>query len=146
MAWGQPDNYGVQNTYPMAQSWANGNSYTNTPAYSQAAVQQPTRIIADWAQGEAGARGYRLPPDTLGVLLDAENDIMYIKAVDRFGMPAPLRIFDVKERFTDQRKLPQNSQQSEPAQRVDMANYITKEEFDKRLNEELAKRLDELTK
>jgi hypothetical protein len=89
-----------------------------------------------------------MPPDTLGILLDAENDVMFIKAVDRFGMPAPLRTFDVKERLNGQRALLQNSQQAEHVQQpvMDPNMYITKEEFEKRVNEEVAKKVDEMMK
>lgn len=152
MSWGQPYGYDNQNgtiVNTTNTAWggnSSGQGYYNQPQYSQAPAQ-PARIIADWVQGEAGARGYRLPPDTLGILLDAENDVLFIKAVDRFGMPAPLRTFDVKERLNGQRVLLQNSQQSErqtPA--MDPSMYITKEEFEKRVNEEVAKKVDEMMK
>lgn len=153
MAWGQPYGYDNQNgtiVNATSTSWGGNGAqpaYYNQPQYSQAPAQ-PARVIADWVQGEAGARGYRMPPDTLGILLDAENDVMFIKAVDRFGMPAPLRTFDVKERLNGQRALLQNSQQAEHVQQpvMDPNMYITKEEFEKRVNEEVAKKVDEMMK
>lgn len=89
-----------------------------------------------WVQGEVGARAYPVPPGKMMILMDSEDSVFYIKAVDQYGMPQPLRKFHFTEVHTEQKNLSETSQQMSPDK------YITKEEFEQRLKE----RLDELIK
>lgn len=66
---------------------------------------QPTTMIQKnefaWVQGEAGAKGFMVPPGMTMWLMDSENPVFYLKSTDMNGFPQPLRIFDFKERTID---------------------------------------------
>ena len=79
-----------------------------------------------WVQGEAGAKSYLVAPGHTLMLMDSEAQIFYIKQADASGMPMPLRIFDYVERV---------SQKALPAENFDPNKFITREEFDRRMNE-----------
>lgn len=96
---------------------------TNTP--SQPSNPQDGGI--NWVQGEAGAKSYPVAPSQSVMLMDSENEVFYIKTVDASGMPLPLRIFDYKERNAQEKEI-------EEIPQIDMSNYITREEFEKRMN------------
>lgn len=96
---------------------------TNTP--SQPSNPQDGGI--NWVQGEAGAKSYPVAPSQSVMLMDSENEVFYIKTVDASGMPLPLRIFDYKERNAQEKEV-------EEVPQIDMSNYITREEFEKRIN------------
>lgn len=81
-----------------------------------------------WVQGEAGAKSYLVAPGTTLMLMDSEAQTFYIKQADASGMPMPLRIFDYAERTAQ----PAQAAQTTP---FDPAQYITREEFDRRLDE-----------
>ena len=127
--------------YNYYNPWAsNGFQQNNAVAgqYYQQAPQpvmgpqvstQPQTDGITWVQGEVGARAYPVAPGKMAVLMDSEDSVFYIKAVDNYGMPQPLRKFRFTEEIADQKNLPQASQQS------DMSNYITREELEKRLDE-----------
>ena len=87
--------------------------------------QQSTNNGINWVQGEAGAKSYAIAPNQSVLLMDSENNVFYIKSSDSSGMPMPLRIFDYTERVAA--KVEQT-----PVEKVD---YITREEFEKRLAE-----------
>ena len=55
-----------------------------------------------WVQGEASAKSYPVAPNQSVLLMDSEDSVMYIKSTDSSGMPMPLRIFDYKERKSEQ--------------------------------------------
>ena len=76
----------------------------------------------NWVQGEAAAKSYLVQPGRSVLLMDSEKSVFYIKSADASGMPLPLRIFDYTERTA----------QTTPAHDVE---YVTKEEFEKRLAE-----------
>ena len=97
------------------------------PSIGYPQTAQPTRnhgII--WVQGEAGAKSQYVPSGTSELFLDSEELVFYIKTVDASGMPLPLRIFDFKERVS-------NSSQEE--EKVDVPEYVTREEFEKKISE-----------
>lgn len=79
-----------------------------------------------WVQGEAGAKSYLVAPGHTLMLMDSEAQVFYIKQADASGMPMPLRIFDYAER---------TAQQVPPAANFDPNQFITREEFDRRMNE-----------
>lgn len=89
--------------------------------------QQSSPLI--WVSGEVGAKSYPVAPGSTVMLMDAENTTFYLKSADASGMPLPLRIFDYKERTG---AIPQPA----PAeQTANPNNYVTREEFEKRLEE-----------
>lgn len=105
----------------------------NEPMMPQASTPQPqpqqqsSPLI--WVSGEVGAKSYPVAPGSTVMLMDAENTTFYLKSADASGMPLPLRIFDYKERTC---AAPQ------PAPTNQVSNneiYITREEFEKRLEE-----------
>jgi hypothetical protein len=129
--------------YPTAAPSNYGNGYYQQ-APQPAALQAPMDGII-WVQGEVGARAYPVQPGKMAILMDSEDSKFYIKAVDIYGMPAPLRKFRFTEE-TDPQKLPEHSQAMPVQQPVDTSNYITKEELEKRLNERIDERINELMK
>ena len=114
----------VNNTYYPA--------YTYTP-YNQAqnTYMAPTQTSSDngikWVQGEAGARACAINPGTSAVLMDSERDVFYIKTTELSGMPRPLRIFEFKEVTSE-------LQESTSKIGRDASLFVTKEEFEERLN------------
>ena len=79
-----------------------------------------------WVQGEAAAKAYPVQAGNSMILLDSENDCFYIKSSDNAGMPNRLRKFEYKEVLEGQ------VVQDTP---VEQPQYITKEEFEKAMNE-----------
>lgn len=49
-------------------------------------MQQQTGII--WVQGESGAKGYLVAPNTTVQLWDSEAQVIYLKTADASGMPS----------------------------------------------------------
>lgn len=109
-------------------------SYNYTPQQQQY-VQQP--VVSDtgilWVQGEAGAKSWAVAPGKSVMLMDSESNTFYIKSSDNSGMPMPLRIFDYTER-TQQQTQNQVVQHTE----FDTSKFVTREEFNEKLNELLA--------
>lgn len=99
------------------------NYYQQMPRYQAQQQQQSNGLI--WVQGEAGAKSYMVAPGQSVLLMDSENQAFYIKSADASGMPLPLRVFDYSERTSASVQQIQN-----PA-----PQYITREEFEKRLSE-----------
>lgn len=85
------------------------------------AVQQPQNQIL-WVQGLEGAKAYPVSAGGSVLLMDSEDSFMFIKTADAAGMPT-MRVFKYEE----------VTQGKPPA--VDMSGYVTKEEFEKRLEE-----------
>lgn len=95
-------------------------NYGYTPWYQQQPVQQQTGGI-NWVQGKAGANSYFVSPGQTAQLMDSEDQVFYIKTVDASGMPLPLRTF----RYEEVKDQPEKQQ----------AEYITRDEFEKRIAE-----------
>ena len=96
-----------------------------TPWYQQpvqqAQPQQQSSTGINWVQGKAGANSYIVAPGQTAQLMDSEDQVFYIKTVDASGMPLPLRTFRYEE-----------VKEQQPKQQAD---YITREEFEKRIAE-----------
>ncbi len=107
----QPSFYGVQQTPAF------------NPVYPQPQTNQSNVI---WVQGEAAAKAYPVQAGNSMILLDSENDCFYIKSSDNAGMPNRLRKFEYREVLEGQ------VMQDAP---VESPQYITKEEFEKAINE-----------
>ena len=113
-------------TSPYQQPLGN---YPTYPQMQQPQLQvppqqnnQPHNSIT-WVQGNAAAKAYPVAPGTTLLMLDSEEPVFYIKTVDASGMPAPLRVFDFAERI-----------ETAP-QHIDTDEFITREEFEKRIAE-----------
>lgn len=76
-----------------------------------------------WVQGEAGAKAYPVAAGTSLLLMDSESRQFYIKSTDQSGMPMPLRTFTYEEVV------------GTISTSKDVSNYITREEFEKRISE-----------
>lgn len=108
------------------------NPYGNLNPYTQAGLVYPpvqpqtSQSNVIWVQGEAAAKAYPVQAGNSMILLDSENDCFYIKSSDNAGMPNRLRKFEYKEVVEGQvvNETP-----------VEQPQYITKEEFDKAMNE-----------
>lgn len=113
--------------------YGNYNYYQSSyqPQYlppTQMSVTQPTTNDGlKWVQGISGAKSYMVSPGASVLLMDSEADRFYIKSADPAGMPLPLRIFNYTE-------IKENSPQSTCANNATV-DYITREEFEKRLAE-----------
>lgn len=103
------------NPYPFQPTVLSG--------YPQPQTNQSNVI---WVQGEAAAKAYPVQAGNSMILLDSENDCFYIKSSDNAGMPNRLRKFEYKEVVEGQ------VVQDAP---VEQPQYITKEEFEKAINE-----------
>lgn len=90
--------------------------------------QQPQQSYGNinWVQGETAAKSFYVNPGQSVLLMDSENSVFYIKSADESGLPKPLRIFDYTERVV----VPKNET---PV--IQMTDYVTKEEFERRLAE-----------
>lgn len=110
------------------------------PQYNYVPQQQLTQPVVPqqqtsdngilWVQGEAGAKSWAVAPGKSVMLMDSESNTFYIKSSDNSGMPMPLRIFDYKERTTQQTQ-PQVAQHQE----IDTSQFVTRAEFNKKLDE-----------
>ena len=128
------------NGFPMSYQ----QMYPQYPASSfqpQMTMQQPQMTMQQpvsdngilWVQGEAGAKSWAVAPGKSVMLMDSESNTFYIKSSDNSGMPMPLRIFDYQERSSQ----PTQNQVAQHVE-VDTSQFITREEFNKRIDEILS--------
>ena len=115
---------------------AYNNFHTPTQALGNYTVGVPTPATSTpnnsitWVQGEQAARSYPvISPNTSVLLMDSEGDTFYIKSTDASGMPQPLRIFDYVERSLE----PVQSETKTAI--ISEPEYVTKKEFDKKMDE-----------
>jgi len=102
------------------------NPYVSNYNYRFPVTQQSNEPYGiNWVQGEAGARSFQVPPGQQVLLADSETNIIYLKTTDASGMPFPLRKFEYKEITGGETSAPQ----------IAADNFITKEEFEKRITE-----------
>lgn len=138
-------NYYNSYGYPNNVQMSYGNSpYPSAPApqYSQPQFQSqqvnPTMI---WVDGEAAARAYQIPPTHpagLPIALWDNNDmVIYLKSVDTFGRPAPLKKirYTVEPEQNASGALPAGFENQEAGKVVDTSNFVTKSDFDDLKNE-----------
>lgn len=106
--------------------------YGNLNPYTQAGLVYPpvqpqaSQSNVIWVQGEAAAKAYPVQAGNSMILMDSENDCFYIKSSDNAGMPNRLRKFEYREVLDGQ--VTQDTLVEQP-------QYITKEEFEKAINE-----------
>lgn len=96
------------------------------PQFQQFTAPQNNGI--QWVQGEEAAKSYYVQPGKSVLLMDSESKCFYIKSVDASGMPLPLRVFDYTERT-------QTAPASSTANATPNNDYITREEFERRISE-----------
>ena len=116
------------------------NPYQYMPQQNVPQIRQPQPAQQSgltWVQGLSGAKSYMVSPGSSVLLMDSEAQRFYIKSADAAGMPLPLRIFEFTEikENNGQATLTNNAQ----------VDYITREEFEKRLAEIRGVNADEST-
>ena len=89
-----------------------------------------------WVSGEAGARGYPIAPNTTVDLWDSESQTVYLKSADASGMPS-MKILDYTIRDNTTHS---NALQKQP--QVDLSNYVTKEELERRISEMMKQKVN----
>lgn len=94
----------------------------NTQNSSLNAQPQSGSVIL-WVQGEAGAKAFPVGAGQSVQLMDSEENVFYIKSVDQSGMPRPLRIFDYKERSSDNSDAPIQKN-------IVSDDFVSRKEFD----------------
>lgn len=77
---------------------------------------QPSNGIV-WVQGIEGAKAHPVAAGQSVLLMDSDQNCLYLKSADQTGMPT-LRVFDYKERIAAPQEVPNG-------------NYVTKEELEK---------------
>lgn len=121
-----------QTYYPQPQVVNVQQPVYQAPQQQQQQIPQPSPTISNiyYVQGEAAAKAYPVAFGRGIVLFDSERDYFYIKEVDRYGVPKPLRKFPYRE------ELEQEVQPTVQLQQVEEApDYVTRTEFEKRIAE-----------
>lgn len=113
--------------YPYYPNYSNWNPNSQMPlggSQMPPVVQAPSQMANDinWVQGEADAKSRPVAAGHSVILMDSEESVFYIKTVDQSGMPQPLRIFDYKERKSQERS-------SAEASNVPASDVVTRQEF-----------------
>ena len=110
------------NTLPFGQVPMYQNPYQ--PAPMSNFIPKPTMVSNNvtWVQGIEGAKAYQIPQNSNVILMDSEQNRMYIKTSDNIGM-CSLRMFDFTE-VTDV-----SNSQNPSAPEMDMSQYVTKKEL-----------------
>ena len=96
-------------------------NYGPYPPHIPPTPQQSNSIT--WVQGIEGAKAYPVGAGNSVLLMDSDNQFMYIKSADNAGMPT-LKIYAYSE--VTETKTPE-----EP--KIDMAEYVTKTELEEAL-------------
>lgn len=94
-------------------------NYPNYPNFPQ---MYPQNNGVNWVQGIEGAKAYPVGAGNSVLLMDSDNQSMYIKSADQAGVPS-LRIFEYKE-ITDKK----------PEPKLDMSQFVTREELEEALS------------
>lgn len=120
-------NYTYPQNYPQ--------SYPQT--YPQVAPQMPQQTTdMNWVQGESGAKGYHISPNTTVTLWDSESQTIYVKSANAVGVPT-ITVLD----YTIRNEAPKPTEENK-------VNYATTEDIDILKNEikELKNRLNQREK
>lgn len=78
-----PQNYGTNYLQNYPQSYPQ--NYPQVAQTPQPNVQQTTDM--NWVQGESGAKGYHVSPNTTVTLWDSESNTIYVKSANAVGVP-----------------------------------------------------------
>ena len=82
----------------------------------QAPQYQPQSNTIQWVQGLEGAKAYPISPGGSVLLMDSDNQYLYIKTADNAGMPS-LKIYEYHE-VTEVKP-----------EKQDFSRFVTKEEL-----------------
>lgn len=137
------NSYGYPNNVPM--SYGNG-QYQSAPApqYSQPQYQQQVNPTMIWVDGEAAARAYQIPPThPIGqpiALWDNNDMVIYLKSIDSFGRPAPLKkiryTVEAEQQSQQMSALPGgNGNSGNDGFSGSTENYVTKDDLESLKNE-----------
>lgn len=74
-----PQNYGNNYMQNYPQSYPQ--------SYPQVAQTPAQATDMNWVQGEAGAKGYHISPNTTVTLWDSESQTIYVKSANAVGVP-----------------------------------------------------------
>lgn len=101
-----------------------GYGYGQQPYYGQPQPAQSGQTIYWITGGEQGARAFPMGASQTAFLMDADQNVFFIKKTDESGMPLPLRVFDFSERT-----------EGRPAQsgQIDTSVFVTRAELEERL-------------
>ena len=98
------------------------NFYGNYPQFPQYPQQPQQNNGIIWVTGIEGAKGYPVGAGNSVLLMDSENQYLYIKSADNTGMPS-LRVFEYTE-LTE----------SKEPEKIDMSEYVTKAELEEAIS------------
>lgn len=123
--------------YPYYNSYMNG-YYQQMPQAQTAPMTQNNAQYGQavqggslvWVQGENAAKSYPITPNSTIMLMDSETQKFYLKSADASGMPLPLRIFEYSE--ISEKSVPEKTEEKP---NINLDDYVTREEFDRRLSE-----------
>ena len=122
------NNYFPMN-YPYYQPYSqpsDGGFQQGLPTVQQSANNAHSGII--WVSGEAGAKGYPIAPNQTVQLWDSEAQVIYLKSADGSGLPS-IKTLD----YTIRDGQPKGNALQGSQQNLD--DYVTKDEFEKRISE-----------
>lgn len=104
-------------------------AYSGFPAtYQQYYPQYPTNINQQqnnpiiWIQGIEAAKAYQTAPNSTVVLFDSDENVIYIKSADAYGMPS-IKILDYTIRDNQEKR----------SEIYESPKYITKSEVNKEI-------------
>lgn len=119
--------YPYSTYYPAAAQpvvgYSNYNPYMYAAPVPVSGAQMPTQNEFKCYQihGEEEVNSFYVAPGQSVLLMYLENQSLYLKSVDRNGMPLPLRVFDFTER------VPVQSNSAGPD--IDLSSYATREDL-----------------
>ena len=103
-----------------------------TQTQSQQQSQETDSSYFIWVQGEAGAKSYPVARGTTVPLFDSEGDFVYIKSVDKNGVPLPLITKVLSDPPVE--VMSQKVEQEQQNQDIDLSNYVTKDKYEELVN------------
>ena len=96
------------------------NFYPQLQQYMPPFTPQPPQNSIQWVQGVEGAKAYPVGAGNSVLLMDSDNQYLYIKSADNTGLPT-LRIFEyteITERKDDKKR------------DIDLSIYVTRDEME----------------
>jgi hypothetical protein len=126
--------YPIYNPYQPMQQYQQA---IQPPVQTQTQTQQQSSGGLLWVQGIEGAKSHFVEPGRSVLLMDSESNAFFIKSADASGMPLPLRVFDYTERCAT------TAPQQPIAAVSDASSYITREEFEQRIEQILRGRSED---
>lgn len=96
-------------------------TYPQTYPQSYPQFQQQNNPII-WIQGMESARAYQTAPNSTVVLFDSDENVIYIKSADAYGMPS-IKILDYTIRDNQEKR----------SEIYESPKYITKSEVNKEI-------------